>query len=94
MAVHLTGIYSSAQGRAKFEQAYRATGKRFDVGKSCVRSKQIDDLPLSLIGETVGSKGAGQAGEDGGNETRRKKSARNLEPLLEVRRVANQADSE
>ena len=32
-----------------------ATGKRFDVGKSCVRFKRIADLPLPLIGETVGS---------------------------------------
>jgi len=52
----------------------------FDVGKSCVRFKQIDDLPLSLIGETVGSKGADQAGEDGGNETRRKKAPAILSP--------------
>tara|TARA_B100000470_G_scaffold164139_1_gene128982 strand:- start:1263 stop:1874 length:612 start_codon:yes stop_codon:yes gene_type:complete len=94
MAVHLTGIYSSAQGRAKFEQAYRATGKRFDVGKSCVRFKQIDDLPLSLIGETVGSKGADQAGEDGGNETRRKKAPAILSPSwrsagLPIRRTAS-----
>ncbi len=55
IAVHLTGIYSSERARAEFEQAYRATGKRFDVGKSCVRFKQVDDLPLPLIGETVGS---------------------------------------
>jgi hypothetical protein len=55
MAVYLTGIYSSERARAEFEEAYRATGKRFDVGKSCVRFKRIDDLPLPLIGETVGS---------------------------------------
>ena len=55
MAVYLTGIYSSERARAEFEEAYRATGKRFDVGKSCVRFKRIADLPLPLIGETVGS---------------------------------------
>ncbi|MBT8479200.1 MAG: DUF1801 domain-containing protein [Gemmatimonadetes bacterium] len=55
MAVYLTGIYISDEARDEFEQAYRATGKRFDVGKSCVRFKKLDDLPLDLIGETVAS---------------------------------------
>ncbi|MDP6580140.1 MAG: DUF1801 domain-containing protein [Vicinamibacterales bacterium] len=55
MAVYLTGIYTSQQTRDGFEAAYRATGKRFDVGQSCVRFKTLDDLPLPLIGETIAS---------------------------------------
>jgi len=55
MAVYLTGIYISDEAREEFEAAYRATGKRFDVGKSCVRFRTLDDLPLDLIGETVAS---------------------------------------
>ena len=39
MAVYLTGIYMNEANRKSFEEAYRATGKRFDVGKSCVRFK-------------------------------------------------------
>ncbi len=57
MAVHLTGIYISEGSRAEFEGAYRATGKRFDVGQSCVRFRTLDDLPLPLIGETIASLG-------------------------------------
>jgi len=53
MAVYLTNIYSDEQSRQDFEEAYRATGKRYDVGKSCVRFKKLDDLPLDLIGETI-----------------------------------------
>ena len=53
MAVYLTGIYADDETRQAFEAAYRATGKRFDVGKSCVRFRKLDDLPLSLIGESV-----------------------------------------
>ena len=41
--------------REKFETTYKATGKRFDVGKSCVRFKKLDDLPLDLIGKTISS---------------------------------------
>jgi len=55
MAVYLTGIYMSDDLRSEFETAYKATGKRFDVGKSCVRFKKLDDLPLELIGECVAS---------------------------------------
>jgi uncharacterized protein YdhG (YjbR/CyaY superfamily) len=55
MAVYLTGIYICDDSREKFEAAYKATGKRFDVGKSCVRFRKIEDLPLDLIGETISS---------------------------------------
>lgn len=55
MALYLTGIYLSDERRRMFEAAYRASGKRLDVGKSCVRFKRIDDLPLDVIAETIGS---------------------------------------
>ncbi len=41
--------------RQKSESAYRATGKRYDAGKSCVRFKNIEDLPLGLIGDSIAS---------------------------------------
>ena len=53
MAVYLTGIYVSEEAQDEFEKAYRASGKRFDVGKSCVRFRKLDDLPLDLIGQTI-----------------------------------------
>ena len=53
MAIYLTGIYMDDETYQKFESAYRATGKRFDVGKSCVRFRNLEDLPLALIGESI-----------------------------------------
>lgn len=53
MAVYLMNIYSSEETATTFEEQYRATGKRYDVGKSCVRFRRIDDLPLDLIGSTI-----------------------------------------
>lgn len=53
MAVYLSGIYGSADLRAWFEQAYRDTGLRMDIGRSCVRFTSIDQLPLDLIGEAI-----------------------------------------
>ena len=55
LALYLSGIYASPTARTRFEKAYRATGKRFDVGKSCVRFRSLDDLPLPLIAQTIGS---------------------------------------
>ncbi len=55
MSVYLMGIYSVDANDKKFEKAYKATGKRYDVGKSCVRFRKPDDLPLDLIGETIAS---------------------------------------
>ncbi|MBT8215556.1 MAG: DUF1801 domain-containing protein [Acidimicrobiia bacterium] len=53
MAVYLTAVYAEETSRDAFLEAYRATGKKLDVGKSCVRFKRLDDLPVELIGETI-----------------------------------------
>ena len=53
MAVYLTGIYMDEKLNQEFEDSYKKTGKRYDVGKSCVRFRKLDDLPLPLIGESI-----------------------------------------
>jgi len=53
MALYLTGIYMDEQAKRDFEAKYLATGKKYDVGKSCVRFRKLDDLPLPLIGEVI-----------------------------------------
>jgi hypothetical protein len=55
MAVYLTAVYADEKTREGFLERYRATGKRLDVGKSCVRFKNLDDLPVELIGDEIGS---------------------------------------
>jgi hypothetical protein len=55
MAVYLSAIYADEDARQRFESAYRATGKRFDVGKSCVRFRRLDDLPLDVIADAIGA---------------------------------------
>ena len=55
MAVYLSAVYADDEARERFEEAYRATGKRFDVGKSCVRFRRLDDLPLDVIGDAIGA---------------------------------------
>jgi hypothetical protein len=53
LSLYLMGVYSDTNTSEDFAERYRATGKRLDMGKSCVRFKQLDDLPLDLIGETI-----------------------------------------
>ena len=53
MAVYLTPVYLDESRRAAFEADYRATGKRIDMGRSCVRFRGLEDLPLDLIGRAV-----------------------------------------
>lgn len=37
-----------------FRKEWARTGKKLDMGKSCVRFKTLDDLPLDLIGKAIG----------------------------------------
>jgi hypothetical protein len=53
MAVYLIGIYMDDDAKRRFEAACRATGKRYDVGKSCVQFRKLDDISLDLIGEAI-----------------------------------------
>ena len=53
MALYLNNVYGDAELEAWFREAYRATGKRLDMGKSCVRFRSLDDLPLGVVGEAV-----------------------------------------
>ena len=53
MALYLMGVYGSDELRARFVAEYRATGKRLDMGKSCVRFTRLDDLPLDVVGRAV-----------------------------------------
>ena len=53
MAVYLMGIYMDPAEREAFEATYKATGKRMDIGKSCVRFRKLDDLPVALVGESI-----------------------------------------
>ena len=53
MTLHLVAAYMDPAMHEWFETAYRATGKRFDMGAGCVRFKKLDDLPLDLVGQAI-----------------------------------------
>lgn len=53
MAVYLTSVYSDAETEDWFRERYLASGCKLDMGKSCVRFKKLEHLPLPLIGEVI-----------------------------------------
>ena len=52
-SLYLNHVYQDPEAEAWFTTAYRASGKRLDMGKSCVRFRRLDDLPLELTGEVI-----------------------------------------
>lgn len=55
MSLYLMCVYSHDGARTDFEERFRASGKKLNMGKSCVRFKKVDDLPMDLIAETIAS---------------------------------------
>lgn len=53
MAIYLFCVYGKEGEAERFAEAWEATGKKLDMGKSCVRFKRAEDVPLDLVGETV-----------------------------------------
>jgi hypothetical protein len=51
MSIYLMSVYGDAEG--EFRKEYKATGKKLDMGKSCVRFRNVDDLALDVIGRAV-----------------------------------------
>jgi uncharacterized protein YdhG (YjbR/CyaY superfamily) len=53
MALYLMSVYGDPKTEAWFRDAFAKAGKKLDMGKSCVRFKKLEDLPLDVIGQTI-----------------------------------------
>ncbi len=53
MSLSLMCVYGDERHRRRLRTQWAKTGKKLDMGKSCIRFKKLDDLPLELIGEAV-----------------------------------------
>lgn len=52
IAIYHMGLYAQPALLDWFQQAHAtASPKKLDMGKSCIRYKKLDDIPLHLIGE-------------------------------------------
>ena len=53
MSLYLMNIYGDAEDRQWFIDEFRASGKRLDMGKSCIRFKKLEELPIELVGKAI-----------------------------------------
>ena len=52
-ALYLMCVYQDPQTEAAFREEFARAGKKLDMGKSCVRFRRLDDLPLDVVGRTI-----------------------------------------
>ena len=53
VSLYLFCVYVDSELSTWFQEEYRKTGKRLDMGKGCVRFKRLADVPLDLIGQVI-----------------------------------------
>ncbi|MAB88484.1 MAG: hypothetical protein CMJ90_03370 [Planctomycetes bacterium] len=53
ISLHLFCIYTSADEKERFVDAWKATDNKLDMGASCVRIKKIENVPLDVVGKTI-----------------------------------------
>ncbi|NKC13859.1 MAG: DUF1801 domain-containing protein [Gammaproteobacteria bacterium] len=51
IGLYLFCVYADDTAKQWFINAWRATGKRLDMGKACVRVKDLDGVPLAVIAD-------------------------------------------
>ena len=54
-ALYLTSAYQNSEQGKQLAEAFKKAGKKLDMGKSCLRFKTLDDLPLDAVGRIVAS---------------------------------------
>ncbi|HEY5721221.1 MAG TPA: DUF1801 domain-containing protein [Allosphingosinicella sp.] len=52
-ALYLMCAYVSEERTRRLEQRFRAAGKKIDMGKSCLRFKDYEDLAEEAVAETI-----------------------------------------
>jgi Domain of unknown function (DU1801) len=52
-SLYLMSIYADTPLRLWFVKAWMASGRKLDMGKSCIRFKSLDELPLDVVGEAI-----------------------------------------
>jgi hypothetical protein len=53
MMIRLLCMYTNPELRVDFEEEYRASGKKLDMGGGCLRFKKVENLPLDVVARLV-----------------------------------------
>jgi uncharacterized protein YdhG (YjbR/CyaY superfamily) len=52
-AVYMSSIYQDQEKLTNLQDEFAKRGKKLDMGKSCVRFKKLENLPLDVIGTAI-----------------------------------------
>ena len=55
MSLYLMCIYGDRGAETGLRKKFKERGKKLDMGKSCVRFKKLEDLPLDVVGAAIAS---------------------------------------
>ena len=53
MALYLNCTYADADADERFRARWAESGKKLDMGKSCVRFRRLDDVALDAVAEAI-----------------------------------------
>ncbi|MDA1267244.1 MAG: DUF1801 domain-containing protein [Planctomycetota bacterium] len=53
MSLHMFCLYVDPPAVERFAAAWKATGRKLDMGKSCVRFTKLADVALDVVGEAI-----------------------------------------
>lgn len=53
LALYLMGVYSAPGAEQELRERWAATGRRLDMGKSCLRFRRLEDLDLDIVADLV-----------------------------------------
>lgn len=54
-SLYMLGVYRDEEQEARLREGFLDAGLKMDMGKSCVRFRKAEDIPLDVIGELVAS---------------------------------------
>src|SRR5205809_8101989 len=53
VTLHMMSAYAPGDHQTRLKNAFKAAGKKLDMGKACIHFKKVEDIPLDAIGELL-----------------------------------------
>ena len=54
-SLYLMNAYGDPKEAKKLKDGFSKAGKKLDMGKSCLRFKSLDEIPLDVVGDVIAS---------------------------------------
>jgi hypothetical protein len=54
-SLYLNSVYGDPEKEAELKEGFERAGRKLDMGKSCVRFRKLEQVPLDVIGDVMAS---------------------------------------